>query len=81
MTVLFIERWQGDTDRGTVRVEAVVDDMRCLLPESRWEPAHWAPALCTAVVLAEPEDWPETETEQKQWLEEYGPRWEVVETC
>jgi hypothetical protein len=81
MTVLFIERWQGDTDRGTVRVEAVVDDMRCLLPESRWEPAQWAPALCTAVVLAEPEDWPETETEQKQWLEEYGPRWEVVETC
>jgi hypothetical protein len=80
MAILSIESWQGNPDRGTVRVEAIVDDMRCVCPASRWEPEEWAPALCTAVVLAEPEDWPETETEQKQWLEDYGPEWTVEDT-
>jgi hypothetical protein len=61
-------------------VEAIVDDMRCVRPASRWEPEEWAPALCTTVVLAESEDWPETEIEQKQWLEDYEPEWIVEDT-
>jgi hypothetical protein len=80
MTVLSIERWQGDADRGTVRVEAVVDDMRCVRPASRWEPEELGPASCSTVVLVELGDWPETEKEQKEWLEGYGPEWTVEDT-
>ena len=77
MMILSIERWQGDADKGTVRVEAIVDDMRCVRPASRWEPEELASALCSTVVLAEPGDWPETEEEQREWLESYGPEWTV----
>lgn len=77
MTILSIERWQGNPDRGTVRIEAVVEDMRCVRPASLWEPEEWGPALCSTVVLAEPGEWPEDEEEQKQWLEDYEPEWTV----
>lgn len=77
MTILSIERWRGDADRGTVRIEAIVEDMRCVRPASRWEPEERAPALCSTSVLAEPGDWPETEEGQKEWLESYGPEWAV----
>jgi len=80
MTIVSIESWRGDADRGIVRVKAIVDGTRCVRPVSRWEPEEWAPALCSTSVLVEPGDWPGTEKEQKQWLESYGPEWSLEDT-
>jgi hypothetical protein len=43
------------------------------------DPTEFAPGLCEASVICEPEDWPHQEEDQKQWLNDYDPDWRLVE--
>lgn len=78
VTVLSIDWWSADADRGRINVRAVVDDA-IVLQGSFEDPAEFAPGLCKASVICEPEDWPNDEKEQEQWLNSYGPEWRLVE--
>jgi hypothetical protein len=77
VTVLSIDWWSADADRGRINVRAVVDD--AIVLQGPEEPTELAPGLCEASVICEPEDWPDSEKEQEQWLNSYSPEWRLVE--
>jgi hypothetical protein len=72
--ILSIDSWQCDADAGTVFVVAVLDDAQASAAGPYDAPEPLA-GLCTTTVLCEPEDWPASEQEQKEWLESYEPNW------
>ena len=77
MTVLSIDWWSADADKGRINVRAVVDD--AIVLQGPEEPIEFAPGLCEASIICEPEDWPNDEKEQEQWLNDYDPDWRLVE--
>jgi hypothetical protein len=78
VTVLSIDWWSADADRGRINVRAVVDDA-IVLQGSFEDPMEFAPGLCEASIFCEIEDWPDSGKEQKQWLNNYDPDWRLVE--
>jgi hypothetical protein len=78
VTVLSIDWWSADADRGRINVRAVVDDAIVLQGHPE-ELIEFAPGLGEASIICEPEDWPNDEKEQEQWLNDYDPDWRLVE--
>jgi hypothetical protein len=79
MDILSVESAVRDGDY--LLVEAVVDDMRMVRPQSYWDPAEYGPALCKGW-LTLPEDCigPLTDEQILELLNDSCIEWNTVDT-
>jgi hypothetical protein len=82
VSVLSILDWSIDPDSDVLSVKATVDNFT--VNSWHWDHSDYEeelyPARCrTAILLAEPGDWPATEEEQIDFLDAHEPCWLLVE--
>jgi len=74
-----IEELRFEDDR--LVVDAVVDDMVVVIPQTRLEPAEWGPALCRGSLYFSDEDLiPATDAELRAMLTERVDDWAPIDT-
>jgi hypothetical protein len=72
--IIFIESSTIDTINDTVTIEAYIDEARLVYVN----PDEYVPAMCRAVVECEAAEWPNGEDQQKAWLANYDPDWQLL---
>lgn len=80
MSILSIESIFQD-EFGIVSVNAVVEDMIVVIPQTYNYPAEYGPALCEASFgLSEDEMLPDNEYEIIQFIEKLNLDWKIIDT-
>ena len=80
MSILSIESIFHD-DSNTVRINAVIEDMIVVIPQTHNYPAEYGPALCEASFeLDEDEILPDNEYELIQFLDKLNLDWIIIDT-
>lgn len=82
MSVLSILGWSIDRDSDVLSVKATVDNFTVSywpLACDDYEEEHGRAVCKAAILLGEPYEWPSTEEEQIDFLNDYEPCWLLVE--
>ena len=80
MTILHIESIFQD-EFGVVNVNAIVEDMVVVIPQTHNYPAEYGSALCEASFeLEENETLPDNEDDLVQFLESLNLDWSIIDT-
>lgn len=80
MSILSIENIFQD-ESNTISINAVVEDMVIVIPQTYNYPAEYGPALCEASFeLSEDEMLPDNEYEIIQFIEKLNLDWKIIDT-
>lgn len=72
--------WSIDPDSFTLSLEAMVEDAYCAFPETMYDPAEYAPALCKAsITLVQLEEWPDNDDDRLAFVEDCDPDWTLID--